>query len=252
MRPRHTAQIVGIVAILSITSHGVSSRSLYAVVSSFLLSISIFLLDDAHDWTSDKIVHPHRSIPEGVITTRQAYLAGATLLFIGTLVASALLLYQFAIFLASTAITIAIIFFNIKSVLRASITAFLIWALFPFAAFPDMKTVLFGLIVALPHFGGSIAKDFIHSRGDTLQGLEPPPDWAKYPASAVFFACGAIVWLPKILNLVTWYYTPPIFFTFISCIILGVRILKEHYEKVYIWGGIGMISALTAFLLGGI
>lgn len=252
MRPRHTAQIVGIVAIFSIASHGVSIQSLYAIISSLFLSISIFFLDGAHDYKSDQIVHPQRPIPKGLITIRQAYAGGALFLFMGILFASMLLFYQFAIFLVSTFIAIAIVFFHVKSVLRASLTAFLIWALFPFSAFPDLKTVLFGLIVALPHVGGSIAKDFIHSRGDMIQGLEPPPDWARYLASAAFFLSGAIVWLPKILNFVTWFYVPPIIFTDVSCVILGFRVLKGRYEKVYIYGGIGMCSALTAFFLGGI
>lgn len=252
MRPRYTAQIVGIVAILSIASHGVSIQSLCAIISCLFLSISIFFLDDAHDYESDQIVHPQRPIPKGLITVRQAYTAGAILLLMGILFASTLLFYQFAIFLASTVIAIAIVFLSIKSILRASLTAFLIWALFPFGAFPDLKSVLFGLIVALPHVGGSIAKDFLHSRGDMIQGLEPPPDWSKYVASATFFLAGLTVWLPKILNFVTWFYIPPIILTHVSCMMLGVRILKGRYEKVYIYGGIGMCSALTAFLLGGI
>jgi len=214
--------------------------------------MSIFLIDDAHDYGSDKVVHRQRPIPQGLITIRQAYTAGAILLFMGLLSASPLLWYQFAIFLASATVAIAIIFLNFKSILRASLTAFLIWAVFPFGAFPDLKTVLFGLIVALPHVGGSIAKDFIHSRGDMIQGLEPPPDWSRYLASAAFFLSGAIVWIPKMLNFVTWFYIPPILLTFISCMMLGVRILKGHYEKVYIYGGIGMCSAMVAFLLGGL
>lgn len=252
LRPRYTAQVVGIVAFFSIASHGVSIQSLYAIISYLFLSISIFLLDDAHDNEGDKIIHPQRSIPKGLITTRQAYTAGLILLFIGILPASQLLFYQFALFLISTIIAVAIIFFRIKSILRACLTAFTIWTVVPFAATPDLKIMLFGLIVALPHVGGSIAKDFIHLKGDIIQGLEPPYDWSKYIASAAFFLSGAIVWLPIILNFVTWLYIPPILFTNISCIILGVRILKGHYGKVYIYGGIGMCSSLIAFILGGI
>ncbi|UCE15907.1 MAG: UbiA family prenyltransferase [Candidatus Bathyarchaeota archaeon] len=252
MRFRHTAQIVGIVAIISIASHGATRQTLYAIISSLLLSISVFLLDDAHDWESDKIAHPQRPIPKGLITIHQAYAASAIFMFVGILCASALLFYQFAIFIASAALVVTIIFFNIKSILRASLIAFLIWILFPFGAFPDLKTVLFGLIVALPHVGGSIAKDFIHARGDKVQGLEPPPDWSRHLASAAFFLTGAIVWLPKILGFVTWLYVPPILLTQVSCLMLGAKILKRRYEKVYLYGGIGMCSALAAFFLGGI
>lgn len=251
MRPRHSAQIVGIVAVFSVASHGVSIQSLNAIIASLFLSISIFFLDDAHDYESDQIVHPQRPIPKRLVTIRQAYALSAILLLAGVLFASTLLFYQFVIYLVSMVIAIGIVFFNVKSILRASLTAFLIWSVFPFAAFPGLKSVLFGLVVALPHVGGSIAKDFIHARGDMIQGLEPPPDWSKYLASAAFFLCGAIVWLPTILGLVNWLYIPPIILTGGSCMMLGVVTLKGRYKKVYVYGGIAMCSSLAAFLLGG-
>jgi hypothetical protein len=169
---------------------------------------------------------------------------------IGIFLSSTLFLYQFVIFIVSSIIAIGIIFSNIKSIIRAFLNAFLIWTLFPFSAYLDLKTVLFGLIVSFPHFGGSIAKDFIHYPGDKIQNLEPPPVWAKYLVSISFFLASAIVFLPKLLNLVSWYYIPPIIFTNISCLILGFYVLKERYDKVYFYGGIGMVSALIAFLLG--
>lgn len=251
IRLRYTAQIVAIVAIFSITNHGVTIHSLSTIISSLLLSISIFCFDEAHDLKTDQIVHPERPIPRGLITVRQAYISGIVLLLIGILFSSTLFLYQFAIFLVSSIVAIGIIFSKIKSIIRASLNAFLIWTLFPFSAFLDMQTVLFGLIVSLPHFAGSIAKDFVHSPGDEIQNLEPPPSWSKYLVSFTFFLASAVVFLPTLLNLVTWYYLPPIIFTNLSCLMLGVYVLKERYEKVYLYGGIGMVSALAAFLLGG-
>ncbi|UCH70773.1 MAG: hypothetical protein JSV29_01960, partial [Candidatus Bathyarchaeota archaeon] len=73
MRPRYSAQIVGIVAVFSVASHGVSIQSLQAVIAALFLSISIFFLDDARDRESDRIVHPQRPIPKRLITSRQAY-----------------------------------------------------------------------------------------------------------------------------------------------------------------------------------
>ena len=251
IRLRYTAQIVAIVAIFSITNHGFTTPSLSAIISSLLLSISIFCFDEAHDLRTDKIVHPNRPIPTGLITVRQAYLSGIIFLMVGIFLSSTLFFYQFVIFTVSSIIAIAIIFSSIKSIIRAFLNAFLIWTLFPFSAYLDLKTVLFGLIVAFPHFGGSIAKDFIHYPGDKIQNLEPPPVWSKYLVSTSFFIASALVFLPKLLNLVTWYYIPPIIFTNISCLMLGFYALKEQYNKVYFYCGIGMASALIAFLLGG-
>ena len=248
-RPRHTAQIVGIVAILSITSHGISMQSIYAIIASLLASIAIFLFDDAHDYESDRAVHPERAVPKGYISIRQAYTAGIILLSTATVFASLLLLYQFATFLVFATVAAAIVFLRLSCVTRAILTASVIGAAFPFGAFPDLRTLLFGLIVALPHLGGTIAKDFIHSTGDQNQGLEPPPNLAKYLASAAFFLTGFVLWVPPVLDFVTWLYIPPIIFTHVSCMVLGANILRDRYEKVYLYGGIGMCGVLTAFLI---
>ena len=252
VRPRHTAQITGIVIVISVMNHGLSPPTLFAVISSLLLSVAIFIFDDAHDVEADRIVHPERPIPGGSFTVHQGYLISAILMFAAALTASRLELSQFAIFLTSTVIAVAIVFLKIKSTLRASLIALLIWTLFPFAGSLDLKNILFGSIVALPHVGGSIAKDFVHSRGDAIQGLESPPDWSRYLASVALFLSSGIVWLPATLDLVTWLYIPPIMFTSISCVILGAEILRENYRKAYIYGGIGMFSSLTAFLLGSL
>ena len=248
-RVRHTAQVVGIVTIFSIRSHGFSTLSTLVILSYLFLFLSFFLLDDAYDYKSDQIVHPERAIPKGLFTSRQVYFIGATALLVSILFASRLLFYQFALFLVATVLGIALIFFNFNSLIRAILTAFQIWIVFPISAFPDLKILIFGLIVGLPHIGGSISKDFIHSSGDERIGLSAPPIWSKYIAALTFFLSAAVIWLPVLLDLVTWLYIPPIFITFVCCILLGVMALKGHYPKVYFYGGIGMISSLLAFLL---
>jgi 4-hydroxybenzoate polyprenyltransferase len=233
-------------------NYGASLPALFAVFSSFLLSIAVFIFDDARDVKADRVVHPERPIPAGLLTTRQGYIASALLIFVAVLIASQLAFLQFIIFIFSTIIAVAIVFVNMKSTLRASLIALLIWSLFPFAGFPDLRNILFGSIVALPHVGGSIAKDFAHSKGDQLQGLEQPPVWSKFLASLTLMLSSGIVWLPSVLNLVNWLYIPPIVFTSGSCMILSVEVLRENYGKAYIYGGIGMLSSLTAFLLGSV
>lgn len=250
VRPRHTAQVVGIVAILSIASYGFSTHSLYTILSSFFLSIALFFLDDAHDYKSDIIAHSMRPLPKGLITVRQAYLGGVVALVLGTLFASQLLVHQLLIFSISTTIAVVVIFISIQSTLRACLNAFLIWSLFPFAAFPDLKTTFFGLIVALPHVGGSIMKDFLHQKGDETQRLSGPPDWSRLVAGGAFLATAVVACLPALLGFVSWLYVPPIVVTQICCVILAVKTWKCDYEKVYAFGAIGMCSSLAAFLLG--
>jgi len=250
VRPRYTAQVTGIVAVLSVANHGFCAQSALAVIATLLVSIGVFFLDDAHDVESDKIVHPHRPIPKGLIGIWQAHLIGSILVATGILFASLLSLTQLVFFMVMTAIAISVVFVSLNSVVRAFLTGFIIWALFPFSASLEVRMLLFGLIVMFPHIGGSIAKDFLHSQGDKEQGQKPPPEWSKNVAGTAFLIGAAVAWLPIILGSVNWLYLPPILVTKAICISLGISALKGDFQKTYTYGRIGMFFALIAFLAG--
>lgn len=247
IRVRHTGQVVGIVAVLSVKSGGCSVQSMLAIASFLFLSIALFSFDDARDSVGDRLIHPRRPIPKGVLTVNQVYLMGIVFFCLGTASSYSLLFYQFALFLVVTVLGLSVIFLKLNSIVRAILTASMIFLLFPFSMSITSKSLLFGLIVALPHVAGSITKDFIHLRGDERIGLQPPARWTRYMASGLFFICGGIILLPIILNLVSWLYIPFIVPTFTSCLVLGYKVLNRQYPKVYIYGGIAMFSALLAF-----
>jgi 4-hydroxybenzoate polyprenyltransferase len=247
IRLRHTGQVVGIVTVLSVKRHGFTVESLLAIASFLFLFIALYSFDDAHDSVGDKLIHPNRPIPTGVLTVNQAYLFGTLFFFLGVTSAYNLLLIQFVLFLVVAVLGFAVIFLKLTSMVRAIFTAVMIFLLFPFSMSVSSKSLLFGLIVALPHVAGSITKDFIHLEGDERVGLQPPAYWTRYVASGLFFICGGIILLPIILNVVSWHYIPLIVPTLVSCLILGYKVFNQQYPKVYIYGGIGMLSALVAF-----
>jgi len=249
MRVRHTGQVVGIVAVLSVKRHGFSVQALLAIASFLCLSIALFAFDDAHDSEGDRLIHPHRPIPAGVLTVKQVYLVGALFFCLGLASAYTLRFQQFILFLVVAVLGFAVIFVKLTSMVRALFTATMIFLLFPFSTPMSAKSLLFGLIVALPHVAGSITKDFIHRKGDERAGLQPPAHWTRYLASGLFFICGGVILLPIALNLVSWPYIPVISPTFVSCLILGYKVFNQQYPKVYIYGGIAMLSTLVAFSL---
>ncbi|MFX0095105.1 MAG: hypothetical protein ACFFBD_25445 [Candidatus Hodarchaeota archaeon] len=186
IRMRHTGQVVGIVTILSIKSHGFSIPSLLAILSFLFLSIALFSFDDAHDSASDRIVHPKRPIPRGTFTVTQVYVLGSIFFGSGLLIAYGLQLFQFILFLVVAVLGLLVIFVNLSSLVKATLTAIIIFILFPFSAHLDVTSFLFGLIVALPHIAGSMIKDFIHSPGDKIVNLSPPAEWLRYVAVQYF------------------------------------------------------------------
>ncbi len=249
VRIRHTAQIVGIVIAVSLKSDTNLNSLTSRVASILLLAIALFLLDDAHDYKSDMVVHPERAIPKGTMKPGTVCLAGLALLSSGVIFASFLPMSQLLIFLSITALGLIVIFVTLESTVRSMLTALMIWALFPFSyASMNLKILLFGLLVGLPHIGGSIAKDFIHSQGDEKIGLAPPSGRSRYVAGSSFFLCSLVVLIPMLLDLVTWIYSLFIFPTFLCSLLLGIMILRNQYEKVYVYGMIGMVATLMAFV----
>lgn len=244
MRVRYTAQVVGIVLVLSLKSSGFSPQSMFAIASFLCLSIALFCIDDAYDHEGDLIIHPRRPIPRGKFTVNQVYLIGALLFCLGTLSVFGLMLHQIMIYFIVAILGFSVVTVKLSSLLKATLTASMMFLLFPFSAPLHLKTYLFGLMVALPHFSGSISKDFIHWKGDEKIGLEHPQEWLRYVASFIFFMDSMIILIPIILNIVHWSYIPLSLPTIISCLVLGKKILNREYQKVYIYGGIGMISSL--------
>ena len=244
MRVRYTAQVVCIVLLLSLKSSGISNQSMFAIASFLFLSIALFCVDDAYDHEGDLIIHPTRPIPRGIFTVKQAYLMGIIFVCFGTLSAFGLMIHQIILYFIATVLGFSVIILKLSSIWKATLTASMIFILFPFSTTLHLKTLLFGLMVSLPHFAGSISKDFIHSVGDEKIGLEPPKEWLRYLASFTFFINSLIILTPSILNIVHWSYFPMSFPTIVSCLVLGKKILNKEYRKVYIWGGMGMISSL--------
>ena len=89
--------------------------------------------------------------------------------------------------------------------------------------------------------------DFV--KGDEQIGLQTPSDLARYLSSFSFFLSSGIILLPILLDLLSWIYIPLIAPTLVSCLILGSKVLSRQYQKVYMFGGIGMVSTLVAFAL---
>ncbi len=244
MRVRYTAQVVCIVVLLSLKSGGVSSQSMFAIASFLFLSIALFCVDDAYDNIGDLIIHPKRPIPRKIFTVNQVYLIGAILFCFGTLSVLSLMTHQIILYFIAAVLGFSVVILKLSSIWKATLTASMIFILFPFSTDIHLKTLLFGLMVSLPHFAGSISKDFIHWAGDEKIGLEHPKEWLRYLASFTFFINSLIILTPIILNIVPWSYFPMSLPTIVSCLVLGKKILNKKYQKVYIWGGIGMISSL--------
>lgn len=249
VKPRHLMYVGSVTAIASFASHGFTVESMFTIIAITLLAAGLFAIDDSTDIEADRIIHPQRPLPSGLISQRSAFVFGLASVIVGAYTSLNLKTYQICLFFAIMTFGFVIIFIKLGTLIKALIVSCMIGFLFPFGAFLDLQSMLFGLMIGLPHIGASIAKDYLHVRGDSLRGLPSPPIWAKYLAAYLFLMSSIVVWVPKILRLVGWLYAPPILVTCLCCFILCLRILKGDYQKVYLLGGIAMTFTLMAFVV---
>lgn len=246
LRLRYTGQVVGIVVILSLKSIGFTLQTLFAVIAALFLCAAIFFFDDAHDEASDRLVHKLRPIPQGMFTTRQVYLLGTLALGIGIGCALFLQPHQTLVYIIVASLGLTVIFLKLDSIIRAILSATMIFLLFPYSTTISIKILLFGLSVAIPHVAGSITKDFLHIQGDRQIGLQAPVTWAPYAASILFTLTAGVIVLPAVFTLVSEWYILLVLPTVISSLLLAYNVVKQRYQKVYIYGGIAMVSTLLA------
>lgn len=246
LRLRYTGQVVGIVMILSLKSIGFTLHTLFAVTAAILLCIAIFFFDDAHDEASDQLVHKLRPIPQGTFTVRQVYLMGTLALSIGIGCALFLQLHQALLYIIVASLGLIVIFVKLDSIIRAILSATMIFLLFPYSTVISSKSLVFGLSVAVPHVAGSITKDYLHIHGDRRIGLQAPVAWARNAASTLFTLTAGVIVLPAVFTLVSEWYILFVLPTVISSLLLAYNIAKRRYQTVYIYGGIAMVSTLLA------
>lgn len=249
LRLRYTGQVVGIVTVLSLKSVGFTLQAVLVITATLLLSIATFMFDDAHDESSDRIVHIQRPIPQGVFRVRQVYIMGTLALVASICCAMFLWNYQTLVFLTAVMLSLAVIFLQFPPSIKAILSSASIFLLFPFSADLTSKTLFFGMTVTLPHIAGSITKDVLHLSGDQHLGLLSPSPWAIPLASSLFALSAGVLVLPTIIQLVPVTYLIVILPAVGSSIMLSYKVLKKQYQKVYIFGGIAMVSTLLAIAL---
>ena len=241
--------IGGVTAIASFASHGFTIESIFTIIAIFFLAAGLYAIDDSTDLEADRIIHPQRPLPKGLINQRSTFALGLAFTIVGAFTSVNLRPYQIYLFFTIMTFGFAIIFIKLNALIRALLVSSMMGFLFPFGAFLDLQSILFGLMIGLPHIGASIAKDYLHVQGDSLQGFSSPPIWAKYLAAYLFLISGIVVWIPMILRLVNWLYAPFILVTCLCSLILFLKILKGDYQKVYPLGGIAMTFTLIAIVV---
>ena len=232
-------------------------------LSVFLVSASILVLNDYFDVATDKINAPHRPIPSGLVSPKDALFFSLLLLLAGILLSY---LINVTVLLISILLSIIGFLYNRyfkKSGLPGNLmVSFSVGMTFIYGGasvgIPFHKMVLFfGLIAALIDLGEEIAADAMDIKGDQLiksnsLAIKFGKTMALKISSYIFLFVSLLSLIPFILNWFSLIYLIPIGIMDVSIAYPALRLWKSKNEegrKFIRWIYLGAIFGLIVFII---
>ena len=216
-------------------------------------------LNDYFDRETDKVAHPERPLPKGLITPQVAlYLSAA--LFIGTIVLSLIVnLWSFAIVVTSILVMVGYeVLLKAEGLAGNMAISWLTGALFLFggAAVQRMEVAwILALLAFLATLGREIVKDIQDIEGDRGTRLTLPMrigrGRAGIVASVAFIGAVMLSPAPYLLDLLSVWYVVGVVVAdaiFIYCALIHFADPKKGQRIAKL----AMLVSLVAFLLGGV
>ncbi|NWG10533.1 geranylgeranylglycerol-phosphate geranylgeranyltransferase [Candidatus Bathyarchaeota archaeon] len=239
----------------------------YGFVTGFMLTAASMAINDYYDREIDAINEPNRPIPSGLIKPKEALAFASILTLIGF--ASAYLTSAFCLLIAIIAWIIFVVYTTVGkcSGLPGNFLVSICVAI-PFiygsvAVVNEIKPniLIFASMAFLSNTGREITKGIVDVQGDKTQNMKTLAVrfGEKVAAlSAVLFYLSAVFLspLPWLLNLVSFWFLPPVIIMDFGLVILSLVLLRDHSREkarkvkntVLLW----YIVGLFAFIVGAI
>lgn len=256
------AVIVGASLVVSLNP---TINLLLGFVTSFTLTAASMAINDYNDQEIDAINEPHRPIPQGKITPKEALYSALIFTIIGF--AAALLTNPPNTFIIAAIAYITSIIYITKGKRTGLLGNFLVSAsvVIPFiyggftVGIVEAPIILFAAIAFLSNTGREITKGIVDIKGDKSQNINTVAvtyGEKKAAEIATLFSILAIILslLPWLWKLVSNWFLPPVILTDIGLILSSISLLKDHTRKnakriknlSLIW----FTTGLVAFILG--
>lgn len=249
--------------VLSLGYFAPFALSLIAFLSVFSISASILVLNDYFDIETDKVNAPHRPIPSGLVTEKEALFFSLFLLFLGLSFSLyiSLLAFAFSILLSFTGFLYNRHFK--KSGLPGNLmVSFSVGMTFVFGGLslgdPFNKLVLlFAFIAALIDLGEEIAADAMDAEGDKLINSKSVAIMygkkrAIHLSSVIFSIVVLLTFIPLMFEWFPLIYFIPLLLIDISIIVPVVYLIKNQGENgrnliryIYLGSTLGIIIFLV-------
>lgn len=258
------AVIVG-TALANPTNWHVSWQSLiYGFVTGFTLTAASMAINDFYDRQIDAVNEPKRPIPNGLIKPKNALIFAAFLSALGFAASYLINLYCFATAIVAWMVFVGYTTLGKKSGLPGNFLVSICVAI-PFiygmaiAKQVELNVTLFASMAFLSNTGREITKGIVDTKGDAaakVRTLAVRHGEKRAASAAAAFYVSAVLLspLPWFLNLVTFWFFPPVLVTDIGLASSAFMLLKNYSREnarkvkknVLLWFAIGLL----AFILG--
>ena len=239
---------------------------LFATLSIFFITLGLWSLDDYIDRDVDKVIHPTRAIPSGLLQPATVLKVGALSFIISLVipVIKILVASDFTLLLmACLLVALGIIVINthrivkkcyLQNLVKMVIVASLIGLVFPAAGGFGEKMIILGTVVGFSNLGCTIILDYRDASGDMLVGYQFLGR-LMHVAGGLYLLSSLILWVPYFSgSLHQACFTPMVGLTLclfaLSIICFTGKIDKQVISKVF--AALGQILIVVILIIEGL
>lgn len=237
---------------------------IYGFITGFTLTAASMTINDYYDRDIDRINEPNRPIASGAIKAKNA-LAFAFVLTIAGFVAA----YLTSFYCLATAIIAWMVFVAYTTVGKRSglpgnflvsvcVTISFIYGSIVVANIAELNVLFFASMAFLSNTGREVTKGIVDVKGDRAQNMRTlavrfGEKNAAVAAALFYLFAVALSPLPWLLNLVSFWFLPPVVVTDIGLAVSSLMLLKDYSRErarrikntVLLWFLIGLVAFIS-------
>ena len=238
---------------------------LYGFVTGFMLTAASMTINDYYDRAIDAINEPHRPIPSGTVSERQALAFVLVLSAVGFVFAYLTSILCLVVAAISWIVVVTYVTVGKRSGLPGNFLVstcvaipFIYGSITVLSQVP-LSVVIFTLMAFLSNTGREITKGIVDVTGDKAEGVKTlavsyGEKSAAVVAALFYVSAVALTPIPPLLNLVSFWFTPIVLVTDVGLVASSALLLKnpsrDNAKKIKNLILLWFVIGLLAFVFG--
>jgi geranylgeranylglycerol-phosphate geranylgeranyltransferase len=240
---------------------------MYGFITGFLLTAASMAINDYYDRAIDAINEPHRPIPSGLVSAREAL----AFVFILSLAG-----FVFAYFTSALCLLVAVISWIVvvayvtvgkrsglpgNFLVSTCVAIPFIYGSIAVLSSVPLSVVLFTLMAFLSNTGREITKGIVDVKGDSAEGIKTlavryGEKNAAVTAAVFYVSAVALTPIPPLLDLVSFWFIPVVLVTDVGLVASSALLLRDCSREsarkiknmILLWFVIGLLAYVFGVL----